>query len=166
MTTASKYLETPVQFAFSALYPDDYAILEFPKFAEAMEKNGYVLESEGQPFDLDTATFDLVEVVDPETDEKLLIFCDDVIDVEVRLTGFLEVLTAVDEYCKSVHGMRIFDDPTWGHPTTNEPSFNWRFDFVTQSYVGPNGERPKDVPPTLKEVTGMTTLEYIENMNI
>lgn len=132
----------PVTVAYGGLTPEDSSIVEFPKFIEAIQNNGYILtDGENTLNVLGKAPeegIDWLVVVDPVTNEELLVIVDDIIDAEITLSGFLEVLEAIDEFAKGHCGETIYEQTEY------------------------NGNSDKsDIPPNFSDVFGMSPEEYL-----
>lgn len=157
------------EISYYGLGSEDFGILNFPKFVEAVKNNGYTLSGNKE----DSVTAEEVvwlSVVDPETGSELPVIVDDEITEVIELEGFREVLRAMDDFLKESCGHRLFELPGVGEITEEDPEYDWEFDFELGGYVDPSmspndpkiASRKTAEPETFSEAFGMSALEYIK----
>lgn len=157
------------EISYSGLDLEDFGILHFPRFVEAVENNGYTLSGNTD----DSATAEEVvwlSVLDPETGSELPVIVDDEVTEVIELEGFREVLRAMDDFLKESCGYRLFELPGLGEISEEDPEYNWEFDFELGGYIDPSlsPQTPKTAhrrvsePETFTEAFGMSALEYIQ----
>lgn len=167
---ASDLLILP-EITYYGLNPEDYDIQSFPKFVEAVKRNGYMLAGNNR----DSVTTDEIvwlSVFDPKTGSELSVIIDDDVTGVIELEGFREVLRAMDDFLKISLNCRLFEMSEVGSISDEDPEYDWEFDFELGGYVNPElspeglktVNRKASRPQTFTEAFGMSPSEYIEKM--